>query len=107
MCSKIFPKNWSRPLFAIFSDDQRELYAKLQTEGRKKLDLLAKEKDGNRARMTMLTTLLRLRQACCDLRLLGQEPAARSGKLDLLLELLEEAIDGGHRVLILVNSLRC
>jgi SNF2 family DNA or RNA helicase len=50
--------------------------------------------------MTMLTTLLRLRQACCDLRLLGQEPAVRSGKLDLLFELLEEAIDGGHRVLI-------
>ncbi len=94
------PEKLEQTAFCDLSDDQRELYAKLQTEGRKKLDLLAKEKDGNRARMTMLTTLLRLRQACCDLRLLGQEPAARSGKLDLLLELLEEAIDGGHRVLI-------
>jgi superfamily II DNA or RNA helicase len=94
------PEKLEQTAFCNLSDEQRELYAKLQTEGRKKLDLLAKEKDGNRARMTMLTTLLRLRQACCDLRLLGQEPAARSGKLDLLLELLEEAIDGGHRVLI-------
>jgi SNF2 family DNA or RNA helicase len=86
--------------FCDLSDEQRELYAKLRTEGRKKLDLLAKEKGSNQARMTILTTLLRLRQACCDLRLLGQEPEARSGKLDLLLELLEEAIDGGHRVLV-------
>ena len=50
-------------------------------------------------RMKMLTGLLRLRQACCDLRLLGLEESP-SAKLDLLEELLEEMIDGGHRVLI-------
>ncbi len=50
-------------------------------------------------RMKMLTGLLRLRQACCDLRLLGLEKS-ESAKLDLLDELLEESIDGGHRVLI-------
>ncbi len=50
-------------------------------------------------RMKMLTGLLRLRQACCDLRLLGLETPG-SAKLDLLDELLEEIIDGGHRVLI-------
>jgi superfamily II DNA or RNA helicase len=94
------PEKLEQIAFCDLSDEQRELYAKLQTEGRKKLDLLAREKGSSRARMTMLTTLLRLRQACCDLRLLSQEPATRSGKLDLMLELLEEAIDGGHRVLI-------
>jgi SNF2 family DNA or RNA helicase len=50
--------------------------------------------------MTMLTALLRLRQICCDLRLLGQEAERPSGKMELLEELLEEAIDGGHRVLL-------
>jgi superfamily II DNA or RNA helicase len=94
------PEKLEQTAFCDLSAEQRELYAKLQAEGRKKLDLLAKEKGSNQARMTMLTTLLRLRQACCDIRLLGQEPVARSGKLDLLLELLEEAIDGGHRVLV-------
>ena len=54
-------------------------------------------------RMKMLTGLLRLRQTCCDLRLLGLPPneqADSSAKLDLLDELLGEIIDGGHRVLI-------
>jgi superfamily II DNA or RNA helicase len=54
-------------------------------------------------RMKMLTGLLRLRQACCDLRLLGLPPneqSASSAKLDLLDELLEEIMDGGHRVLV-------
>ncbi len=94
------PAKLEQTAFCDLSDEQRELYAKLQAEGRRKLDLLAKEKGSNQARMTMLTTLLRLRQACCDVRLLGRESEARSAKLDLLLELLEEAIDGGHRVLI-------
>jgi SNF2 family DNA or RNA helicase len=53
--------------------------------------------------MKMLTGLLRLRQVCCDLRLLGLSPnesGDTSAKLDLLDELLEEIIDGGHRVLV-------
>ena len=51
----------------------------------------------------VLTTLLRLRQVCCDLRLLkleGVDPANASGKLDVFDELLEEVVDGGHRALV-------
>ena len=52
----------------------------------------------------MLTALLRLRQACCDLRLLGLpesgDTAPPSAKIEILQELLAEAIDGGHRVLV-------
>jgi superfamily II DNA or RNA helicase len=54
-------------------------------------------------RMKMLTGLLRLRQTCCDLRLLGLSPNENgepSAKLGLLDELLEEIVDGGHRVLV-------
>jgi SNF2 family DNA or RNA helicase len=49
--------------------------------------------------MRVLTALLRLRQACCDLRLLGKEGAS-SAKLHALLELVQESIDSGHRALI-------
>ena len=57
--------------------------------------------------MQMLTALLRLRQTCCDLALLENEQfkrmlvAKRSAKLHRLLELLEEAVNGGHRVLVI------
>jgi len=53
--------------------------------------------------MLILTTLLRMRQACCDLRLLdlpNLDEKGTSGKLDLFNELLEETIDGNHRVLV-------
>jgi len=53
--------------------------------------------------MLALTALLRLRQTCCDLRLLGMQDIAEedaSIKADTLSELLDEAIEGGHRVLV-------
>jgi SNF2 family DNA or RNA helicase len=63
----------------------------------------ASDRADGATRMRMLTGLLRLRQICCDLRLLALPPndnKESSAKLDLLDELLEEIIDGGHRVLI-------
>src|ERR1035441_5446031 len=56
-----------------------------------------------KSRMVVLTALLRLRQVCCDLRLLKLDnvnPVNASGKLDMFGELLEEVIDGGHRLLV-------
>ena len=53
--------------------------------------------------MLALTALLRLRQTCCDLRLLGLPDITdedASIKADLLSELLDEAVEGGHRVLV-------
>ena len=57
-----------------------------------------------KSRMLALTTLLRLRQICCDARLLaaqlGKSEMEPSGKVELFGELLEEILDGGHRVLV-------
>src|SRR5438552_18434658 len=57
-----------------------------------------------KSKMIVLNALLRLRQICCDLRLLKLENAEftddSSGKLAMFGELLEEAMDGGHRVLV-------
>lgn len=61
--------------------------------------------------MVILTALLRLRQICCDLRLLDTEEANAaaaetesspddSGKLQLFGELLDQSLDGGHRLLV-------
>ena len=80
------------------SPEQKTAYTQLQQAARTQLDELRNQSSGA-ARMRVLTALLRLRQACCDLRLLGAEDAS-SSKLNALLELVEETIDGGHRALI-------
>ncbi len=81
------------------NDEQKAAYTQLQVAARAKIDTL-RENGGGSARMQALTALLRLRQACCDLRLLGSESATPSAKRVALMELLEEAMDGGHRTLV-------
>jgi superfamily II DNA or RNA helicase len=97
---KELPDKIEQISYCDLSPEQEEFYQKLRQESRRKLEELSGARDQGRARMTMLTALLRLRQVCCDLRLLGQEADRPSGKMELLEELLEEAIDGGHRVLL-------
>jgi len=76
---------------------QKSAYTQLQVAARAEVDAL--RSSGGAGRLRVLTALLRLRQACCDLRLLGAKEGA-SAKLDALLELVGEAADGGHRVLV-------
>ena len=100
---KELPDKIEQVLYCSMSARQSEVYQKLLQESRGQLSQLAGAADRNKGRMLMLTALLRLRQACCDLRLLGMEELPQeeaSAKLELLDELLREAIDGGHRVLI-------
>ena len=92
--------------FCDLSPDQQAVYKELLIEGRKRVDATADSGNKGAARMQMLTALLRLRQTCCDLALFGNERfnqllvARRSAKLQRLLELIEEAVNGNHRMLI-------
>lgn len=92
--------------YCDLSPDQQAMYKELLIEGRKRVDAIADAGNKGAARMQMLTALLRLRQTCCDLALLGNERfdklliARRSAKLQRLLELIEEAVNGNHRMLI-------
>jgi superfamily II DNA or RNA helicase len=92
--------------FCDLSPDQQAVYKELLVEGRKRVDAIADSGNKGAARMQMLTALLRLRQTCCDLALLGNERfnqllvPRRSAKLQRLLELIEEAVNGNHRMLI-------
>ncbi len=81
---------------------QAKLYEAILRESRKQIDDALSKKSEGQARMTMLTALLRLRQVCCDPRLLGVDDAAKVGsaKLELFNELLEECESGGHKVLV-------
>jgi superfamily II DNA or RNA helicase len=89
--------------FCGLTADQRAVYQQVIEASRKEVLAAVGEQGLARSRMLVLTALLRLRQTCCDLRLLkpeGVNPATASGKLELFSELLEEVLDGGHRVLV-------
>jgi superfamily II DNA or RNA helicase len=83
--------------------DQRAVYRGLLESSRRELAERVARHGFQRCRMDVLKTLLRLRQVCCHLDLLhlpDLHPEAPSGKMDLFFELLDEALDAGHRVLV-------
>jgi superfamily II DNA or RNA helicase len=106
------PDKIEQVVWCELSGAQREAYTRLVDLSRREVSKAEGLKNQGQARMLMLTALLRLRQACNDLRLLGEgfeappekdpanEAVNESAKLDALDELLTEAIDGGHRVLL-------
>ncbi|MGC4013630.1 MAG: SNF2-related protein [Luteolibacter sp.] len=92
--------------YCELSADQRQIYRDLIGEGGKRVDEIREKAGTGAARLQMLTALLRLRQTCCDLGLLKNERLdklpieRRSAKLERLLERVEEAISGNHRILV-------
>jgi len=97
------PAKLEQVSFCEMTSDQRTVYQQVIEASRKEVLDAVGAQGLAKSRMVVLSALLRLRQVCCDLRLLkleGVEPANASGKLDLFGELLEEVIDGGHRVLV-------
>lgn len=51
-------------------------------------------------RMQMLAELMKLRQICCDPSLCFEDYDGESAKLESCLELIESAVEGGHRMLV-------
>jgi superfamily II DNA or RNA helicase len=98
--AKDLPEKIEQVVSCSLTSHQRAAYDALLREIQQGLGSSGKNINAGAQRMKMLTGLLRLRQVCCDLRLVGIDKEETSSKLDLLDELLEEAIDGEHRVLV-------
>lgn len=101
--AKDLPPKIERVAHCQLTPDQEKVYRALIEASRRKIQDMVGQQGFNRSRMEILKTLLRLRQACCHLDLLqlkDQNFKEPSGKMDLFLELLDEAMDAGHRVLV-------
>lgn len=101
--AKELPPKIERIAACALSADQKKVYAALLEDSRRKIADLVAAQGFQRSKFEILNTLLRLRQVCCHLDLLklkGLEAKEPSAKMDLFFELLDEAMDAGHRVLV-------
>jgi SNF2 family DNA or RNA helicase len=106
------PARIEQVVWCTLEPEQAAIYRSFQeTSEREMIDLEASGANEGSLRLAALTQLLRLRQICCDPRLVtkGPEKAAagsapqpfdRSAKLESFREILSEAADGGHRLLV-------
>ncbi|HKP60466.1 MAG TPA: DEAD/DEAH box helicase [Polyangiales bacterium] len=82
---------------------QRELYESIRVSAHSDVRAAIRKRGIGASTLTILDALMRLRQLCCDPRLLKSEAARfvrESAKYELFFELLEQLLRDGHRVLV-------
>lgn len=86
-----------------FEKDQANLYETIRLTMEDKVRQAVAEKGLVQSQITLLDALLKLRQVCCDPGLVKIDAAKHvkhSAKLELLMDLLNELLEGQHRVII-------
>ena len=110
--AKDLPDKIVKVAYCPMTPEQQRWYNQLLADARGRIGDMVKEKGFAKSRMEILALLMRLRQVASHLELLKEyrEKASGSrargsaeglsGKLEVFFEMLDEAIDGGHRVLV-------
>lgn len=90
---KDLPPKYEVVMTCEMNDEQRKIYDAYRLQAKNILD------EGGTS-FDVLSLLTRLRQICIDPSLFIENYAPNSGKIDNLLEIIEEKISQGHRILV-------
>jgi SNF2 family DNA or RNA helicase len=83
--------------------DQRELYESIRVAAHAEVRRLIRKKGLAASTVPILGALTKLRQVCCDPRLVRMESTGRireSAKYQMFFELVDKQLEGGHRILV-------
>jgi len=98
------PDKIEQEMIVPLAEEQAKLYKQVLGQVRKSVLSEVEKKGVSKAQIQILAALTRLRQVACDPRLMKLPDtdfsADDSGKLGALLEIVDEAVDGDHRVLV-------
>ena len=92
------PEKIENTIYADLTPNQKDLYVSYLALAKDKTIALLNE--GGRNKVQILTLLMRLRQICCHPSLFDENYTSDSGKLELLMELVQNAAEAGHRILV-------
>lgn len=94
------PPKVESKLVCEMTDEQAKLYRAWLMQARQDFEEEVTRQGFHKSQIKILALLTRLRQLCCHPSLFLDQYQGGSGKLDLLLEILKDAVDGGRRILL-------
>lgn len=102
--AKDLPPLQQKEEWTVLDPAQKKLYDRWFAAARGQVAAAIADSGLEKSQMLVLTALLRLRQICCHPALLAKDhpdaAACTSSKFSGLFDLLDEARDGGHRVIV-------
>ncbi len=81
-------------------DEQRDVYMSYLAQAKKDVREEIKENGIERSQIKILALLTRLRQICCHPSLFIENYKGESGKLNQCIEIVKDAVDSGHKILL-------
>ena len=97
---KELPEKTESRVVCPMDEKQEAVYSAFLEDARERLEKEIMPNGYERSRIEILALLTRLRQICCHPALFIENYDGGSGKMDLFLELVENALDAGHRILV-------
>lgn len=97
---KELPEKIEHVIEAELTQEQKKLYVAYLEEAKGELFSEIKEKGFEKSQIKILSILTRLRQLCCHPSLFVEDYEGDSGKLQLLMEVVEDSLTAGHRILL-------
>lgn len=92
------PQKSEDVVYATFTGKQKELYQAQVQKIVQRLNI--DDEDFQKQRFQVLAELTKLRELCCDPHLLYQNYRGKSAKLEKTLELIQESLADGHKILL-------
>lgn len=96
---KDLPDKLEENMYAKLEGEQQKLYDAHAQRIRMMLDKTSEEEFRN-SKIQILAELTKLRQICCDPSLIFENYKENSAKTDMCMDLVRNAINGGHKLLI-------
>ncbi len=81
-------------------EEQQQIYLSYLANVKEDVANLIQENNYGRNQMKVLAALTRLRQICCHPGLFIKDYKGESSKLEQCMEIVEEAVNGGHKILL-------
>ncbi len=97
---KELPDKIEEKVVTEMTEEQKKVYLSYMANVRSELDSEIAQKGFERVHLQVLAALTRLRQICCHPSTFLENYSGSSGKLELLLEIMDDALAGGHHILI-------
>lgn len=97
---KELPEKIESKMTAEMTEPQKKVYLAYLQQARNEVASELNLHGFERSHIKILAILTRLRQICCHPSLFLENYEGESGKVSLLMEILTDALEGGHRVLL-------
>ncbi len=94
------PDKVETKMLTDMEEEQKKVYLSYVENAKSELDQEIKENGLERSKLKILAVLTRLRQICCHPGTFIENYGGGSGKMELLMEIIADAIANDHRILV-------